>query len=121
MTLLTVKGNEHHLKLLEGAIATVRNISYLLHPPLLDETGLHAALHWYVEGLVKRSNIQISLSVNSAAFPRFAPEIETTIFRIIQESLTNVYRYSQSENASVEVVKKTDVVVVRVGGSKKFR
>ncbi len=114
MTLPTVKGNEHHLKLLEGAIATVRNISYLLHPPLLDETGLHAALHWYVEGLVKRSNIQISLSVNPDAFPRLAPEIETTIFRIIQESLTNVYRHSQSENASVEVVKKTDVVVVRV-------
>ena len=88
--------------------------SYLLHPPLLDETGLHAALHWYVEGLVKRSNIQISLSVNPAAFPRLAPEIETTIFRIIEESLTNVYRHSQSENASVEVVKKTDVVVVRV-------
>jgi PAS domain S-box-containing protein len=114
MTLPTVRGNEHHLKVLEAAIATVRNISYLLHPPLLDETGLRAALHWYVEGLVKRSNIQVSLTVTPAAFPRLAPDIETTIFRIVQESLTNVYRHSNSKSAGVEVVKKADMAIVRV-------
>ncbi len=114
MILPAVKGNEAPLKMLEDATATVRNISYLLHPPLLDETGLRAALYWYVDGLAKRSNIQISLSVTPFMFPRLSPDIETTIFRVVQESLTNVYRHADSSSASVEVSKESDVVVVRV-------
>jgi signal transduction histidine kinase len=114
MSLAPVKGNEGNIKMAEAAIATVRNISYLLHPPLLDETGLRAALHWYIEGLVKRSNIQISLSVTPPIFPRLEPDIETTIFRVVQESLTNVYRHAQSQNARVEVDKQAERVVVRI-------
>jgi PAS domain S-box-containing protein len=59
MMLPDTKDSENIHKQVDGSISTVRNLSYLLHPPLLDETGLRAALHWYVEGLVKRSNIQI--------------------------------------------------------------
>lgn len=114
MLLPDTEVNENIHKQVDNAISTIRNLSYLLHPPLLDETGLRSALHWYVEGLVKRSNIEISLSITPQNFPRLAPEIETTIFRVVQESLTNVYRHAESESARVEVDKQSERVVVRV-------
>jgi signal transduction histidine kinase len=67
-----------------------------------------------VEGLVKRSNIQISLEITPQIFPRLTPDIETAIFRVVQESLTNVYRHSKSESARVEVEQKAEWVIVRV-------
>jgi PAS domain S-box-containing protein len=114
MTLPTVKGNEEAIRMAEAAISTVRNISYLLHPPLLDETGLHAALHWFVEGMVKRSGIEISLTITPPTFPRLAPDIETTIFRVVQESLTNVYRHAHGRSARVEIIKQAEWVIIRV-------
>jgi PAS domain S-box-containing protein len=57
-------------QLVDSAIKSVRNLSYLLHPPLLDETGLHAALHWFVEGLIKRSGLEIQLILRPISFPR---------------------------------------------------
>ena len=92
----------------------MRNLSYLLHPPLLDETGLRAALHWYVDGMVKRSNIQITLTITPPIFARLSKDIETTIFRIVQESLTNIYKHANSENARVEIEKQSEWVIVRV-------
>ena len=80
-------------KMADSAISTVRNLSYLLHPPLLDEAGLRAAVHWFVEGLTQRSNVQISLTIRPQAFPRLDEEVETAIFRVVQESLTNVVRH----------------------------
>ncbi len=106
--------NENIHRYVDGTISTVRNLSYLLHPPLLDETGLRAALYWYVEGLTKRSQIQIALTITPMIFPRLSSDIETTIFRIVQESLTNVYRHAESESARVEVEKQPERVVVRV-------
>jgi PAS domain S-box-containing protein len=114
MTLPTVKGNEEASRMAEAAISTVRNLSYLLHPPLLDDTGLRAALHWFVEGMVKRSSIQISLTTTPSGFPRLARDIETTIFRVVQESLTNVYRHANSDSARVEIEKQAEWVIVRV-------
>jgi PAS domain S-box-containing protein len=114
MTLDTKEGNEQASQLTHKALTTVRNLSYLLHPPLLDETGLRAALHWYVDGLVKRSNIEISLSLQPTAFPRLTQDVETAIFRVVQESLTNVYRHSGTEAARVEIVKQPECVVIRV-------
>jgi signal transduction histidine kinase len=114
MTLPTVKGNEEAIRMAEAAISSVRNLSYLLHPPLLDETGLNAALHWFVEGMVKRSGIEISLTITPPTFPRFEADIETTIFRVVQESLTNVYRHANSNSARVEVEKQSEWIVVRV-------
>ncbi len=70
-----------------GAILQkIRETSYLLHPPLLDEAGLRAALHWYVDGLMQRSKLQISLSFHPDVLPGVPKEIEMTIFRIIQEA-----------------------------------
>ncbi len=114
MTLPTDGGNEQARQLADTALATVRNLSYLLHPPLLDETGLRAAVHWFVDGMVKRSNIQISLTITPQIFPRLGNDIETTIFRVIQESLTNVYRHADSESARVEIHKNSESVVIRV-------
>ncbi len=68
-------------------------MSHLLHPPLLDEVGLMSALRWYVEGLTQRSGIETSLE-RSRDFPRLTPDVETAIFRIVQEALTNVFRHS---------------------------
>jgi PAS domain S-box-containing protein len=100
---------------LDAAGGSVRSMSYLLHPPLLDEAGLKSALHWYVEGLAKRSQIDISLKIRPLElFPRFSKDIETTIFRIVQEALTNVYRHAQTKRAQVEIDKQTDWIVVRV-------
>jgi PAS domain S-box-containing protein len=114
MELAKFNGVSEVNRLTDIAAATVRNISYLLHPPLLDETGLRAALHWYVEGIAKRSNIEISLTFRPQVFPRLAGDIEATIFRIIQESLTNVCRHANSDSARVEIEKRSESVLVRV-------
>jgi PAS domain S-box-containing protein len=114
MILPRISANEEARKMVETATATVRNLSYLLHPPLLDETGLRAALHWYIDGFTKRSGIQVSFTVTPQSFPRLAGEIETTIFRVIQESLTNVYRHAQSDSARVEIEKQAETALVRV-------
>lgn len=81
----------------------VRTISYLLHPPLLDDMGLPAALKWYVEGFSKRSGIRTRLEL-SRNFDRLPQDCEIAIFRIIQESLTNVHRHSASASATVRVI-----------------
>jgi PAS domain S-box-containing protein len=114
MLLPKMAGNEQVIEMVESSIATVRNLSYLLHPPLLDEVGLRAALYWYVDGLQKRSGIQISLCVTPAIFPRLLKDIETAIFRVIQESLTNAYRHAGTESIRVEIEKQLDRVFVRI-------
>lgn len=101
-------------RMLESVVASVRNLSYLLHPPLLDESGLRAALHWFVDGFAERSHIQTALSIEPSASTRMSQEVETTIFRIVQESLTNVYRHSQSKRARVEIVIEIDRVSIRI-------
>ena len=99
---------------MNAILQKIRETSYLLHPPLLDEAGLRAALHWYVDGLTQRSKLQISLSFHPDVLPGVSKEIETTIFRIIQEALANVYRHAQSESARVEVIGSAEQVIVRV-------
>ncbi|HXA76520.1 MAG TPA: response regulator [Candidatus Acidoferrales bacterium] len=91
--------------LVDHAIQQVRSISYLLHPPLLDEIGLHSALQWYLDGLQKRSGIEMSIKAEPADFPRLPADIETAIFRIVQEALTNVFRHSGASKASVLLTK----------------
>jgi signal transduction histidine kinase len=101
--------------LLERAIVQVRSISHLLHPPLLDEVGLHSALTWYLEGFTKRSAIETSIDVDATNFPRLAPELETAVFRIVQEALTNVFRHSGAHKAWVTLARQNDRVVVSIG------
>jgi PAS domain S-box-containing protein len=102
------------LEMLNSAISSIRNLSYLLHPPLLDETGLRSALHWLIEGMKSRSNIEITLSVRPTDFPRLNSDLESAIFRIVQESLTNIYRHAQSQAARIEIDKREEWLHVRV-------
>jgi signal transduction histidine kinase len=79
----------------------IRTTSYLLHPPMLDELGLRAALVWYVEGLEQRAGIQVRLSVTE--FGRLPAELELAIFRVVQECLTNIHRHSNSKTADINI------------------
>jgi len=100
------------------AIQQVRSLSHLLHPPLLDEVGLRCALEPFLEGFSKRSGIETSVEVKPSEFPRLKSELETAIFRIVQEGLTNVFRHSGADKASV-IIEKSDreiIVAVRDNG-----
>ena len=100
--------------LIDRAIQQVRSMSHLLHPPLLDEVGLSSALEQYLEGFTKRSGIDTQIEAPPGEFPRFKPELETTIFRIIQEALTNVFRHSGAQKAWVTVAKFDHQIAVTV-------
>ncbi len=80
----------------------IRTASYLLHPPLLDETGLHSALSWYVQGLVDRSGLDVRLEIPED-FGRLPGEMELVIFRLVQECLTNIHRHAESKTASIRM------------------
>jgi len=80
----------------------VRTVSYLLHPPLLDEVGLKSALAWYAEGFEQRSGIKVHLEMPSD-LERQPSDLETAIFRIVQECLTNIHRHSESPTADIRV------------------
>ncbi|MBV9573700.1 MAG: sensor histidine kinase [Acidobacteriales bacterium] len=99
--------------LLQDALREIRTLSHLLHPPLLDEAGLTSAVRWYAEGFAERSKIKVELDL-AEDFGRLSRELETTIFRIIQESLTNIHRHSQSETARIRLQLSTDKVRVEI-------
>ena len=100
--------------IVDRAIQQVRSMSHLLHPPLLDEVGLLSALSWYVEGLTKRSGIETSLEVQPGDFPRLAAEVETAVFRIVQEALTNVFRHSEASKVWITLSQRKGTIVVAV-------
>jgi PAS domain S-box-containing protein len=104
----------HAIALTDSALNKVRNLSYLLHPPLLDESGLLPALHWYFEGLKTRAPLQLSFDYKPLLFPRLPRELEVVIFRVIQESLTNIFRHAESKDARIEMVQDSDHVKVRI-------
>ena len=91
----------------------VRTISHLLHPPLLDEAGISSALRWYVDGFAERSKIKVELDV-SKDFGRLPAELETAIFRVVQECLTNVHRHSHSPIARIRIARSSTHVRVEV-------
>ena len=101
-------------EIIDRGIQQVRSMSHLLHPPLLDEVGLLSALRWYVEGFAERSGIETSIDVQPPDFPRVTPELETAIFRIVQESLSNVFRHSQARRAWVSLSLQRGQVVATV-------
>lgn len=80
----------------------IRTISYLLHPPLLDEAGLSSALTWYLNGFSERSKVKVDLHIPKD-FGRLSREVETAIFRVVQECLTNIHRHSGSATAKVRI------------------
>lgn len=101
-------------QLVDRAIQQVRSISHLLHPPLLDEVGLVSALRWFLEGLSERSGIEIRLEVEPADVGRLKSEVETAIFRIVQEALTNMFRHSGARNGIVRLIEKEGKIVVTI-------
>jgi PAS domain S-box-containing protein len=100
--------------IIDRAIQQVRTMSHLLHPPLLDEVGLLSALAWYTDGLTKRSGIETSLQVQPSDFPRLTSEVETAIFRIVQEALTNVFRHSHAQSVWINLTQKNGTIGVAV-------
>jgi signal transduction histidine kinase len=118
---LTILGNSlpansyisESMTLLDSAMTETRTISHLLHPPLLDETGLASAARWYVEGFSERSGIPTSLDIPED-FGRLPASLELALFRVLQESLTNVHRHSRSPRADVSLRSFHDQVVLRV-------
>lgn len=94
----------------------IRTTSYLLHPPLLDESGLSSALNWYLQGLKERSGLDVSLRMPEN-FGRLPADAELVIFRIVQESLTNVHRHSGSNKASIRISREADRITVEVQDS----
>jgi signal transduction histidine kinase len=90
---------------IQQSIREVRTVSYLLHPPLLDEAGLGPALRCYVDGYMERSGLSVDLDV-APDIDRLPPDTELAVFRVVQEALTNVSRHSQSPTARIRLARK---------------
>src|SRR5207244_11954850 len=99
--------------LVDDLSSDLRTISHLLHPPLLDEAGLASALRWYSDGFAQRSKIKVDLDL-PGQFGRLSSELETTIFRVVQECLTNIHRHSGSSVARIRLRHSDGEVVVTV-------
>lgn len=91
----------------------IRTLSYLLHPPLLDELGLSSAARWYATGFIKRTGIPIDIEVPQE-MERLKPDAEVAIFRVLQESLTNVHRYANTPKARVRISTTADQIKVEI-------
>jgi len=101
------------LELVSQISQDIRTTSYLLHPPMLDETGLVGALRWYIDGLVERGAIDIRLNIPED-FERQSREVELVIFRVVQEALTNVHRHSGSKTAEIDLKRKGDTIYLSI-------
>jgi len=99
--------------LVQEMVTEVRTISHLLHPPLLDEAGLSSALRWYVDGFSQRSGIRVDLDMPDN-FERLPVELETAIFRVVQECLTNIHRHSGSPTAKIRLRQRDHEAVVDI-------
>ena len=99
------KCEEENADLVDQISKEIRTLSYLLHPPLLDEVGLKSAIEWYVEGFVQRSKLAVNLEV-PAEFSRLASDVEIALFRVVQECLINIHRHSGSAKAAIRLVRE---------------
>jgi PAS domain S-box-containing protein len=99
--------------LVQDLTQEIRTTSYLLHPPMLDESGLSSALRWYIDGLAERSGLSIELNIPDN-LGRLAPEVELAIFRLVQECLTNIHRHSGSKTAVIRIAREPDKIYAEV-------
>jgi PAS domain S-box-containing protein len=101
------------IALAEQSMTDIRTLSYLLHPPFLDEMGLLSALRWYAAGFAERSGIKVDLELPET-FDRLPLDIETALFRIVQESLTNIHRHAGSETARIRLRRDAETLVMEI-------
>jgi signal transduction histidine kinase len=101
------------LSLTEQSLREIRTFSYLLHPPMLDEAGLPTALQWYVDGFIKRSGIPVDLDM-PPHMERLPENLETALFRVAQESLTNILRHAKCRRASICLGRDGEKVTLEV-------
>ena len=101
------------VQLVDQSIAETRTISHLLHPPLLDEAGLNSAAKWYVEGFAQRSGIEVTVDLPEDLRDLPKP-VALGLFRVLQESLTNIHRHSDSAKAEVTLQLLPDEVILKV-------
>ena len=101
------------LSLADQSMSQIRTLSYLLHPPFLDETGLLSALRWYAAGFAERSGIKVDLEVPES-FERMPLDVETALFRIVQESLINIHRHSGSQTARIRLRSDAETLVLEI-------
>lgn len=92
----------------------VRTLAYLLHPPLLDKTGLLSAVRRYVEGFKERSGIRVDMDLGEERVGRLPRPMEMALFRVVQESLTNVYRHTSDATASIRLTGAGDAVTLEI-------
>jgi len=121
--LLNRPGESHGLlaesiKLVDDSITETRTLSYLLHPPMLDEAGFASAANWYVNGFAQRSGIQVKVNI-SEDHPRLPSEVELALFRILQECLTNIHKHAKSTIAEVTVDVQAGEVCLTIGDNGK--
>jgi PAS domain S-box-containing protein len=106
---------EENATLVAEALQEVRTMSHLLHPPLLDEVGLESALRWYIDGFAERSKINVDVQLHPGFSAGLTRDLALSIFRIVQESLTNIYRHSRSTTALVAIdLLSADQIVLKV-------
>lgn len=91
----------------------IRTVSYLFHPPLLDEAGLTGAIRWYAQGLTERSGLKIIYDI-PGDFGRLADDLEVTIFRVVQECLTNIHRHSGAKMATIRLTRNFENVFLEI-------
>jgi two-component system NarL family sensor kinase len=91
----------------------IRTISHLLHPPLLDEVGLAPGVREYLEGFAERSRMEVRFEI-AKDFGRLPRDLETAVFRIVQEGLTNVHRHSESRTVAIRIGRSSDEVSVAI-------
>jgi PAS domain S-box-containing protein len=101
------------IALADQSINEIRTLSYLLHPPFLDEMGLLSALRWYAAGFAERSGITVDLDLPEH-FERLPLDTETALFRIVQESLINIHRHAESETARIRLQRDAETLVLEI-------
>jgi two-component system, NarL family, sensor kinase len=101
------------LELAEESARELRTLAYLLHPPMLDDMGLASAISWYARGFAQRSGVRVTLDISSD-FERLSRDVETMMFRVVQEGLTNVHRHSGSARASIRLNADAEQVVLEL-------
>jgi len=100
-------------EILDKAISETRTLSHLLHPPLLDEAGFASAASWFVAGFSQRSGIPVSIDM-PPDLPRLPDAVEIALFRVLQESLTNVHRHSRTRSAEITVEADAEQVTIEI-------